>query len=651
MTNANAAALEELQQKFPNGAYWNHKVTSGHYYSNYSDVGSCNNPDGYSWTPCYSHSANAPIGYYDCNSFNGGLQCCGFARKLAYDAYGSYATNWTNYTYDSANTYMWNSLKPGDVLHYTGGNADATYGHWVFVTAVNGNAITVGECNVNNSPCQIRWGNVIYKDNIYAVRVCVAPSALNTSSSSVITWTDAQADPSETDAYLFIKANAPYNGSWGDVGIVVWDAAGKVVAQKSEKAASNATNYLNVWYNLTEETGAVLARNATYTYRFYVYFNGTYYESDVGTFTTDPCATHTIVTVPGEAASCSKPGKTEGKKCSVCGVVTIAQQEIAIKDHSFKNGTCGTCGAADPNYIAPVSGVNRVAGDNRYSTGLKVADQLKTYKGTSKFNAIVVASGREFPDALAGSYLANQKGAPILLVNSKSTSSFEDAKNYIAANLATGGTVYILGGEAAVPKQMADILAGYNVKRLAGANRYDTNLEILKEAGTAGQEILICTGKGFADSLSASAANKPILLLSNKSITAAQRAFLENSSKKFIIIGGESAISAQMEAELEKIGTVVDRLAGANRYETSVKVANYFFRNPTTAVVAYAKNFPDGLCGGPLAKALNAPLILTAAKAETLASDYMKANNIKDGLVLGGTSALSENTVSKVFGE
>ena len=124
--------------------------------------------------------------------------------------------------------------------------------------------------------------------------------------------------------------------------------------------------------------------------------------------------------------------------------------------------------------------MNRIAGDNRYSTGLQVADQLKTYLGVTKFSAIVVASGREFPDALAGSYLANQKGAPILLVNNKDASSFENAKNYIAANLASGGTVYILGGIVAVPAKMETMLkAEFNVQRLAGANRYGTNLEIL----------------------------------------------------------------------------------------------------------------------------------------------------------------------------
>ena len=415
---ADASTLSRLQAKFPNGAYWNHKAGYGHRYSNYSDQGSCNNPDGYSWSPCYSHSADAPYGCYDCNSFNGGLQCCGFARKLAYDAYGSYSTNWTNYTYSNASTYMWNSLKPGDVLHYTGGNADATYGHWVFVTAVNGNAITVGECNLYGAPCQIRWGNVIYKNNINPVRVCVAPYALDNSSGSdmpvsLITWTDSQAVPRETDAYLYIQANAPYSGSWGSVGITVCDAAGNVVAQKSETAASNATNYLKMWYNLTEETGAVLTPNTTYFYQFYVYFNGVGYTSDVLSFTTEPCSTHTIVTIPAVSAGCTTTGKTAGQKCSVCGVVTVAQQTIPAKGHVYTNSQdaiCNTCGAVRVVPTTPSAPSAKVA--NVSSSGkIKIswnkvsgAAKYEVYRATSKsgsYTPVAVGTGTSVTDTSA----------------------------------------------------------------------------------------------------------------------------------------------------------------------------------------------------------------------------------------------------------
>ena len=43
---------------------------------------------------------------------------------------------------------------------------------------------------------------------------------------------------------------------------------------------------------------------------------------------------HTPETVPGKEATCTQAGLTEGKKCSVCGAVIEAQEEIAAKGHT-----------------------------------------------------------------------------------------------------------------------------------------------------------------------------------------------------------------------------------------------------------------------------------------------------------------------------
>ena len=75
-----------------------------------------------------------------------------------------------------------------------------------------------------------------------------------------------------------------------------------------------------------------------------------------------------------------------------------------------------------------------------------------------------------------------------------------------------------------------------------------------------------------------------------------------------------------------------------------------FFGNPTAAVTAYAGNFPDGLCGGPLAAELNVPLLLTVDGKTTEAADYMAAKNIELGYVLGGEKVLADETVETVFG-
>ena len=80
-------------------------------------------------------------------------------------------------------------------------------------------------------------------------------------------------------------------------------------------------------------------------------------------------------------------------------------------------------------------------------------------------------------------------------------------------------------------------------------------------------------------------------------------------------------------------------------------VAQRYFDAPQTALVAYSRNFPDGLCGGPVAYAAGAPLLLSRAGAESIAAEYIKAEHFEAGAVLGGTAAVSHATTEKVFGQ
>ena len=237
------------------------------------------------------------------------------------------------------------------------------------------------------------------------------------------------------------------------------------------------------------------------------------------------------------------------------------------------------------------------------------------------------------------------KNAPILLTDPTVDG---EVIAYLQQNLVAGGQVYILGGEAAVSKtfEVAAQSLGYNVKRLKGAGRYETNLEILKEAGVnTTDEVLIATGKNYADSLSASATGLPMLLV-DQTLTDSQREFLQNTSKKFVILGGSGAVSEQIEAELGQIGNVI-RLKGSNRYLTSVVIARRYFPNAQAAVLAYAQGFPDGLCGGPLALSMNAPLILTSNESFDAADSAVQ--NISAGAVTGGTGRISDETVREIF--
>ncbi len=154
-----------------------------------------------------------------------------------------------------------------------------------------------------------------------------------------------------------------------------------------------------------------------------------------------------------------------------------------------------------------------------------------------------------------------------------------------------------------------------------------------------------------SEPVSASATGLPILLVFNeKGILYGEQpeylAGLENCT--FTVIGGESAVSEDLAAAIGEYGDV-ERLAGGNRFETSVLVAEKYFEAPEMAVLAYAWNYPDGLCGGALAYSMGAPLILTMTKYESEAVEYAESVGLTTGIVLGGDSLISDAAVRAIF--
>ena len=294
----------------------------------------------------------------------------------------------------------------------------------------------------------------------------------------------------------------------------------------------------------------------------------------------------------------------------------------------------------------------RFAGDTRYETALKTADALKKSLGVDKFSDIIVADGNNYPDALAGSYLAKVKKAPLILVD-RSVASEKMIGEYIEKNLSDKGTVYLLGGSDVVTERFEKSLKGTDVKRLAGDTRYETNLEILNEAKALKEDLLACTGEGFADSLSASAVGKPILLVDNRGLTKAQKTYLDKANVQDIyLVGGADVVSDKVGKELKSYDkdSKTERIAGDNRYKTSVAVAKAFFPDKCdTAVLAYGMKFPDGLAGGPLAISMGSPLLLVEDTAYADAKAYGSSVGISRLAVLGGTDVISDATAKRIL--
>ena len=294
----------------------------------------------------------------------------------------------------------------------------------------------------------------------------------------------------------------------------------------------------------------------------------------------------------------------------------------------------------------------RLAGADRYATAAAVATSSFTTSDT-----VLVASGRDFPDALAGNFLAGFKGAPILLVAPGSVpTATSDALTKLAAK-----NVIILGGTSAVSASVqATLSAKYTVTRVAGSNRYATARAIAATAGvTVGtiggvKTAVLASGATFADALTAGplgyAKQFPITITDPAALSADTKATFSNLGiKNVIIAGGTAAVSAAVEAEVKALGITTTRLAGNTRQLTAVAIANFETANgfgSTHVNLARGDDFADALAGGPHAGKELAPILLTDTPAVlgAAATVYLSAhaNALTSGNIFGGTAAVSD---------
>lgn len=173
------------------------------------------------------------------------------------------------------------------------------------------------------------------------------------------------------------------------------------------------------------------------------------------------------------------------------------------------------------NLGVPDSNIERLYGDDRYGTSLAVAQKIEdTLKSNnSSITGVAVASGENYPDALSIASIAAAKKMPILLTEKYSTN--ESIKAFIKNNNANN-TTYVIGGTGVIVDSINTVSDLPHMQRLAGDDRYHTNLEVIKEfttnSDTSLKNLYIAYSYGFADALSGSAEaanDNGVILLAN----------------------------------------------------------------------------------------------------------------------------------------
>lgn len=306
--------------------------------------------------------------------------------------------------------------------------------------------------------------------------------------------------------------------------------------------------------------------------------------------------------------------------------------------------------------------VNRVSGADRYATS--VAASKSTFADGSASTA-VLASGRDFPDALAASGLAGALKGPVLLTRpDRLPAEVLSELRRLGARKAV-----LVGGDAAIGPQVVTALAeeGIAVERVFGADRYETAAAVARriaaEAGTPPALTFVARGDDFADALAVAPVAyrrmAPVLLTRPSSLPAATRAVLAaDPTTEIVVAGGTGAIGDPVFDSVDALNDDTPvRVAGASRYETAALVAGYArdrgWATGAWVGVATGASYPDALSGasaiGPRAGVivLTRPLELTDETRVFVETRCRAGDPIR---VFGGASAVSPGVLGAIKG-
>ena len=187
--------------------------------------------------------------------------------------------------------------------------------------------------------------------------------------------------------------------------------------------------------------------------------------------------------------------------------------------------------------------VSAFAGENRYETAIKVAEETIAKRGNK--GKVIIADGRNYPDAVSIASFSSKEGIPVILVNGNNVP--KEVKVFL--NKYKIKDAIVVGGSKAVGLDIEKLFA--KVERVAGKDRYDTSKKIAERFFANSKTIFVASGESFADSLSVSyyagKEHSPILLTKANSLDNDTRDYLNaNKDKNYIIIGGDKAVNPNL---------------------------------------------------------------------------------------------------------
>ena len=197
--------------------------------------------------------------------------------------------------------------------------------------------------------------------------------------------------------------------------------------------------------------------------------------------------------------------------------------------------------------------LKRVSGEDRFATAAAINNEA----GTSKKSEAIVVNGYTVADALSASSYSAIYEIPIYL----------SAKDKVPTSLPSNvKKVTIFGGAGVVSEKVSNYFEGkgISVKRIAGDNRYTTNIKAAKDLNSSNENFLLVRGtstnqvrEDYPDAVAASGLanrlNVRIVLSHPSRVINEVKNYLTTLDGKGYVLGGNHAISQQVVSQLLNI--------------------------------------------------------------------------------------------------